>query len=156
MNGAANAAPFVFALLTMASVNRNDFQLLARLRIREARILLRERESSGAYYLAGYAIECALKACIAKQCKRYDFPDKKAVNDAHTHDLDKLAVLAGLRDELNERMQQDLRFARNWAVLKAWSEESRYRLIVEQDSREIVDAILNKSHGVMPWVVRRW
>ena len=31
---------------------------------------------AGAYYLMGYAVECALKACIAKQTKRYDFPPK--------------------------------------------------------------------------------
>lgn len=31
----------------------------------------------GAYYLSGYAVEWALKACIAKNVKRYDFPDRK-------------------------------------------------------------------------------
>ena len=35
-------------------------------RLREARALLGVRCWSGAYYLAGYAIECGLKACIIK------------------------------------------------------------------------------------------
>jgi len=33
----------------------------------------------GAYYLAGYAVECAIKACIAKGTRRYEFPDKRKV-----------------------------------------------------------------------------
>ena len=46
--------------------------------------------ADGAYYLAGYAIECALKACIAKATRRYDFPDRKKVDASHTHDLREL------------------------------------------------------------------
>ncbi len=33
----------------------------------------------GAYYPAGYSVECGLKACIAKGVQRYDFPDKRSV-----------------------------------------------------------------------------
>jgi len=36
----------------------------------------------GAYYLMGYAIECAFKAAISKQIKEHDFPDKKLVTIA--------------------------------------------------------------------------
>lgn len=44
----------------------------------------------------GYAVECALKACVAKQVRRYDFPDKKLANEAFTHDLEKLVRVSGL------------------------------------------------------------
>ena len=54
-------------------MNRTDLQKLSNARIREARILFAAGEYSGAYYLAGYAVECALKACIAKSVKRHDF-----------------------------------------------------------------------------------
>ena len=57
-------------------MNRTDFQKLAEERIAEAKILLDAGKWSGAYYLAGYAVECALKACIAKMTKSEDFPDK--------------------------------------------------------------------------------
>jgi hypothetical protein len=46
--------------------------------------------ADGAYYLAGYAVECALKACIAKETKRYEFPDKKRVDSSYSHNLDLL------------------------------------------------------------------
>lgn len=57
-------------------MNRADLQVLARLRLAEAKVLFDNRRYEGAYYLLGYAIECALKAYIAKQTKRYDFPEK--------------------------------------------------------------------------------
>jgi len=47
-------------------MNRNDFQQLADVRIDEAVVLLDQGKYDGAYYLAGYAVECSLKACIAK------------------------------------------------------------------------------------------
>ncbi len=71
-------------------MKRQDFQELATIRLKEARVLLEARCWEGAYYLGGYVVECALKACIAKQTEQYDFPDKKRVNDSHTHDLQEL------------------------------------------------------------------
>lgn len=57
----------------MAMVRR-DFQDLATVRIREAESLLAAGLFDGAYYLAGLAVECALKACIAKATQQYDSP----------------------------------------------------------------------------------
>src|SRR5207248_9891874 len=52
----------------------------------------------GAYYLAGYAVEVALKACIIKAVMATDaFPEKKFSENCWTHDLEKLIVLAGLK-----------------------------------------------------------
>jgi HEPN domain-containing protein len=51
-------------------MNRADLQQLAELRITEAKVLLDNGFYAGAYYLAGYAVECALKACIAKLTNR--------------------------------------------------------------------------------------
>jgi HEPN domain-containing protein len=76
--------------------SRNDFQRLAELRLIEARFLLDAGFSDGAYYLAGYAVECALKACIAKGTHQYDFPDKKLVEKSYTHDVEKLLDAAGM------------------------------------------------------------
>jgi len=59
-------------------LTRRDFQVLAGLRAEEAAILVRNRKHQGAYYLGGYAVECALKARIAKKTKRHEFPPKNA------------------------------------------------------------------------------
>ena len=47
-------------------VDRKDLQELSKVRLKEATALLKLGLFDGAYYLAGYAVECALKACIAK------------------------------------------------------------------------------------------
>ena len=80
------------------SMNRPDFQQLAEVRIREAHALLKDGHSDGAYYLADYAVECALKACIAKNVKQHEFPPpQKVVGESYyTHDRNKLLVTTGL------------------------------------------------------------
>src|SRR5439155_18484686 len=57
-------------------MNRADFHKLTEIRMREAKVLLARKCYEGAYYLAGYAVECALKACIAKRTQAHDFPPK--------------------------------------------------------------------------------
>ncbi len=59
-------------------MNRADFHKLTEIRMKEAKVLLDRKCYERAYYLAGYAVECALKACIAKRTLAYDFPPKPA------------------------------------------------------------------------------
>ena len=84
-------------------MNRSDLRELARERVREARQLLRARAPNGAYYLAGYAVECALKACIAKKTQRYEFPSRDTVNESHTHDLNRLLSWLAWSGHLSRR-----------------------------------------------------
>jgi hypothetical protein len=46
------------------TVNRAELQRLARLRPREAKVLLAAKECAGAYYLAGYAVEYGMMTWI--------------------------------------------------------------------------------------------
>lgn len=58
-------------------MNRRDLKNLALTRLKEVEVLLKNRQYSGADYLSGYVIECALKACIAKQTQGFDFLRRK-------------------------------------------------------------------------------
>jgi HEPN domain-containing protein len=61
---------------------RREFQPLARMRLKDARVLMRSGNKEAAYYLTGLAVECAVKACIAKNTKRHDFPpNQNAIKD---------------------------------------------------------------------------
>lgn len=137
-------------------MTRNDFKKLARARLKEAKILLASGEHSGAYYLAGYVIECALKACIAKQTQRYEFPDKKRVEDSWRHELTKLVITAGLQTLLDEQIRADARFAASWNVTKDWSEQSRYYEIDQKKAESLVEAISDDEHGVLKWLRLHW
>ena len=72
------------------TVNRTEFQILADVRLRRIKTLLDNGQWDGAYYLAGYAVECGLKACIAKLTKEFDFPPEKELHaKCYSHDLEK-------------------------------------------------------------------
>jgi hypothetical protein len=103
----------------------------------------------GAYYLAGYAVECALKACIAKGTRRNEFPDKKKVDLSHSHDLLQLIMVAGLKDEHRERVSGDPDFRTNWDIVKLWSEHSRYRRHRQESANELLLAVGDRPHGVI-------
>jgi HEPN domain-containing protein len=101
-------------------MNRADFQRLSRLRIAEAKNLLDGGHYAGAYYLAGYAVECALKACVAKLTRRYDFPPdgKFVTNNIYTHDLEKLLRAANLWSLFQSDMMAEPTLARYWGLVK--------------------------------------
>lgn len=84
----------------MADPSAEDLKALAELRWTDAEALLGADRHSGAYYLAGYSIECGLKAVIALSFRATVIPSKKFVNDIHTHDLASLIALAGLKQQL--------------------------------------------------------
>jgi HEPN domain-containing protein len=137
-------------------MNRADLQRLAKARIREAQILFAAGEHSGAYYLAGYAIECALKACIAKSVKRYDFPDKSLAQDSYVHDLGKLLKLADPNSELVTAAQANPLLNASWNLAKNWTEQSRYEVRTKNEAEAIINAITRRKDGVLPWIKRRW
>jgi hypothetical protein len=137
-------------------MNRADLQKLSNARLREARILFAAGESSGAYYLAGYAVECALKACFAKGVKRHDFPDKNTAGKIFIHKLAELAKLANLEAELLTARKTNSKFAAGWELVCRWTEESRYSTWTKNDAEAMLDAIARRRDGVLPWIKRHW
>ena len=138
-------------------MNRHELQSIAVVRLNEAKHLLSGKHYSGTYYLAGYAIECGLKACVAKNTKEHDFPNKKLANESHTHDLQKLLRLADLETKLTEDVSINPQLGISWNVVKDWSEDSRYRSnCTKQRAQELLDAIADKHAGLFQWLERHW
>ena len=138
-------------------LNRRELQRLAKMRIKEAKVLLDSGHFEGAYYLLGYAVECALKACIAKQIKKHDFPDKKAVNESYTHKLEPLMHLAGLEIHFNKEIKANSQFEKNWTIVKDWSEESRYSSSVSKaKAKDFYSAVTARKKGILAWIKKFW
>lgn len=138
-------------------MNKTDLESLVEIRLSEAASLLSSKNFPGAYYLAGYALECALKACIAKQVQQHDFPNKKLAEESYSHDLQKLLGVAGLKQELSKKEKEDDEFRLNWAVAKDWSELARYdRHIEETRANDLYYAITDKNFGVLAWLKTYW
>jgi HEPN domain-containing protein len=152
----ALADEYCFARRYYCCVNRKDLQLLSRVRLAEARALLRSGHPDGAYYLAGYAVECALKACIAKTTQRHEFPEKRSVDASHTHNLRDLVRVAKLELPHSKEGKQDPAFLGNWDFVQRWSETSRYGRHDLESARRLIEAIGDRRHGVMAWIKQYW
>ena len=137
-------------------MNRHDLRRLSRIRLKESRALLRAKCFDAAYYLCGYAVECALKACIAKATRRSEFPDLDRVKASYTHNLTNLLKVAGLEALLQAEGTRDPDFGLNWTVAKDWSEKARYSEHNERKARDLYRAVTARQHGVMRWIRQHW
>ena len=137
-------------------MDRKELRSLSALRLREAQVLLSAGLSDGAYYLAGYAVECAVKACIAKATKRFEFPDKKRVDLSYSHNLRDLVRIAGLEELRSERASKDLEFRKSWDTVQSWSEQSRYARNDQAAAEDLVKAIADKPDGILAWLRLHW
>lgn len=139
-------------------MNRAEFQLLAEMRIKEAKVLLDAQCWEGAYYLAGYAVECGLKACILARVERDGmiFEDKKFSEKCWTHRLDELLTLAGLDAARDAEAGANPNFESYWRLTEKWKEDARYRRVPQADAENQYRAISDPADGVMRWIRRHW
>ncbi len=134
-------------------MNKSDLEALVDIRVSEAKVLLEYKNFQGAYYLAGYALECAIKACIAKQVQQYDFPNKDLARESHQHKLADLLGVAGLKQKLSEKELSDSDFQLNWAVAKDWTVESRYERSIESTkANDLYQAVTDENSGILAWL----
>jgi len=125
------------------------------MRLKDARVLIRGGNGEGAYYLTGLAVECAIKACIAKNTQRHDFPpNQSAIKDIYTHDLVKLIGAAKLQTALDSYRRKNASFNNKWDVVKDWNINSRYALS-GLNAKDLYRAVAGRN-GVMQWLRQRW
>lgn len=140
------------------AVGRVHFQELAEVRLREARILLEAKRLGGAYYLAGYVVECGLKACICRRrMKAGVFPDKLFSREVYTHDLERLVSLANLQAEREHWIGRYPQFPERWGVVSEWNEETRYlRTVDPLLAVQMYEAVSARKLGVIRWLKKYW
>lgn len=140
----------------MNGYRKSDLRALAEGKLRDARILLDAQSWANAYYLAGYSVEIALKACIAVQIRAESIPDRRLIEEAYRHDLAGLVRTAGLARELRDKQDSNADFAANWAVTLRWTVDSRYEATDAFTAQALIDAIAKTPHGVLPWIRMYW
>lgn len=137
--------------------NRTQFRQLVHVRVQEAKVLLDNECYDGAYYLLGYSVECALKACIARRIRRYTFPDRNFVSTVYTHDLITLVGSAGLELERKKAEQTNPAFGDSWGVVSKWKESARYFSgRSEQEASDFYIAVTHRRNGVLTWLKKYW
>lgn len=140
-------------------MNRSDWQKLATERVADAKALLAAGRWAGAYYLAGYAVECGLKACVLVRLASEPevvFDDRRYCERCWTHNLIQLVDAAGLRSALDADAEADPELQANWDAVKDWSEASRYVRTAKAKVRQMYDAVTHKRYGVLSWIKARW
>jgi hypothetical protein len=107
--------------------------------------------------LLGYCLERALKACVAKQFRSDEVPDRKLVNSFYTHRLDELLSISGAKSGFEDRAGNDSSFEDNWIMACEWNETVRYDpLITEPIARRMHEAVTNSTSGILPWLKTQW
>ena len=138
-------------------MNRFDLQKMAEERIADAAALLDAGRFQAAYYLCGYAVEFALKACIARKVREFDFPDRKVVNDSYVHNLTKLLTVSGIDELYDDEAGRNSAFAENWNIVRDWSEVSRYDpAITKTEALAFFLAVTDPTDGVLAWLKTLW
>lgn len=135
------------------------WQDLAKLRLRDAKALLEAKRWSAAYYMSGYAIECALKACATKAIAKDPgliFRSRKFAERCWTHDIETLIEVAGLRVALDQDAKADPLLGASCAIVKDWNESARYEKKTKAQAEKLYQAIVDSKHGVMPWIKTHW
>ena len=134
---------------------KKTFELLAVDWVRQARALLAAAGApDAAFYIAGYSVECALKAVITKG---ETLPDRGFADRVYTHDLDNLLDLAGLRATFGHASSANPGLRGSWQVVQTWNEAARYtRGRSQADVERFLDAIDHTSDGILPWLQQKW
>ena len=137
-------------------MNRQVLRQLAEERARDAWALQYNRQWSGLYYMAGYVVECGLKACIARLTNQDDFPDNNFARDCFTHDIGDLIRLAGLQSFVKYEIDNRTPAGRNWLIVKDWNEQARYQFWSETVARKLFSAVTEANTGVLTWIKNHW
>jgi HEPN domain-containing protein len=137
-------------------VKREDLQRIAQAKSDDALALLMQGRASNAYYLAGYAVEIGLKACIARQISAETIPDVNFIRSIYDHDLGKLVKVAGLSEQLKQMQDANSVFAANWAIVREWGPEDRYSMLDMGSAQIMIAAVIDQTRGVLPWIKAYW
>jgi hypothetical protein len=137
-------------------LRKSDLEALSESRLKEAEYLLNGQKYSGAYYLVGYTLELALKACIAKHFYPSVIPDKQFIIDTYRHDLGVLVKTAGLQADLDSELKSNRIFAGNWGVAKEWNVDARYEIWDVVRASSLFSAIAEPKNGALQWVKKHY
>lgn len=137
-------------------MKKSDLEKVAEAKLADAKLLLDNERYSNAYYLAGYAVEIALKAVIANMMNAHTIPDRRFIEKVYSHRLNELIGLAGLKSELDNDHAADAELKANWAIVANWTPEVRYAVIEKRTSQVMILSITESKSGVFPWIKRHW
>ena len=71
-------------------------------------------------------------------------------------DRSQLIEIAGLTIEIQNEINNNNNFGNNWATMKDWKSESRYKIYSQQEATDMYNALVGRYDGVYRWVIKYW
>lgn len=131
------------------TINARSYYRCAIQRYQESVVLLQVGYTTGALYLAGYGIECALKALLLHATPEAERGDLIPFRGHQGHDLE------WLRSQyLRTGASLPGHMARLFALVNTWSTEFRYSPKRVPDSE--ADAFLKATESILEWMKGRF
>jgi hypothetical protein len=137
-------------------MTRLDLQRLSQVKYDDAVLLCEHARYGNAYYLAGYAVELGLKACVAKQIREHQIPDKALINGVYTHDFAKLVGLSGLGSVLKDQQNNDQLFQSYLGISAESQPDARYAMTGSMSAELLLTAVGDPKHRVLQWIRAHW
>lgn len=138
-------------LSTKRLIDRVTLEEIGQERLAEATVLVDAEHYAGAIYLAGYAVECYLKAAICAALRWSELRTTFAV-----HDLEALLDYTGLEPELRQAKAVRERFNK---IQGMWREgRIRYQRpggVSKVNAEEFLSWVGDDAVGVVPWVKKQ-
>jgi hypothetical protein len=148
-------------------ISKNILRELISEKLKDSDILIDNRRYASAVYMAGYALELALKLKICKIFKfGQGFPENKAefifyqnsvksqpllagtitqIKDIRNHDLNKLLFYSGVEYQIR------LNFLNEWNLVVSWEPEMRYKVqnVLKREAVNNVKAIKTLVQNIL-------
>jgi hypothetical protein len=106
---------------------------------------------------AGYAVECALKACICSRTNQFDFyAHPEIARRAWSHKFANLIDVSGLKEEFEAARLNDSVLEVHSNNVEDWSEDTRYKRSLQEDAQDLYSAVSDPVHGVLACIKRFW
>ena len=118
------------------------FQAVARIRLKDADVLLKQQRHGGALYLAGYAIECILKWAVTRRRGIVRLPA-----EFETHDWDALLSATGLGRFLEAEPAVHSMYSE---LAESWGPELRY--LARAPKSEDAEKLYEKLTLLYGWI----
>jgi hypothetical protein len=124
-------------------IQLQTLKYLVKNKMRDAEVLLANDRFPASIYLAGYAVEIALKYKICKMLQFNEFPESRqelsvyirqfnqnsfyalpsSISDIRNHDLGRLLIFSGIEYRVKNNLLKE------WVIVNTWNPESRYRKV---------------------------
>ena len=147
--------------------NPKDILDIALSRLKESELLLQFGFYDGAFYLAGYRVELALKAQICQLLnlpnlfgdgddKHPDLKDSD-IKPFKTHNLKTLLLFSGKGQTFSIDKRKNKELGRNWNIVSnEWTEKCRYLPCgtkQKSDTLTLINAINHPQNGILTWIL---